>query len=129
MATVATALNRCDPNEIADLLKKVEIGSILDGLGTPVEAEALSITAHVHTLAYKPMAIIGAVHVTTGNGSPLAYKLIPKGQTPATHEAVVDLGAGTISFLAADAVTAGKVSYVKRPTNLTTYLAATWPAA
>lgn len=129
--TVKQVATRANINDVGDVLVKCDLGNILDG-GNIVTAEALAVVADVHTFANAELWPIGVTVTTaTGMGAPTGnYKVVTgilaaaltsgnvlwtpgSGSTP-----------GTLTFLAADAVTVGKVCYEKKPTNINAYLPA-----
>lgn len=125
MATVQQALDIAQPNDIPDMLRKVSVGTILAGMLVPAtDTNARTVTAHVCVLTTAGMVL--AVTVTaggvTGNFSPIAA-----GMTPATTQVAVSYsaeGVATLTFAAADAVTACKVQKTTFPAGLGTILAA-----
>ncbi len=75
-----------------------------------VVEEAVTVTSHAATLDRVPGYIL-AVHVTAGSVTG-AFRVIPVGKTPTTGQVAVNLLTGAMAFLAADAVTACKVTYI-----------------
>lgn len=80
-----------------------------------VEEEVVSVSSHVGQLAYKPLYIV-AVQATTATTAG-AYNVIPVGETPLTKQVAVDFTTGALTFLAGDAVTVAKVTYIPQQTS------------
>ena len=129
--TAKDVLNHGNPNDFNDGLRKVQFGTSLTTMYTPVEAEAFTTTVDVATLAYKPLIVQGVnvLTVTGGGGPTTGYSIIPSGQTPATTEVAVNHAAGTLTFAAADKVLTGTVQYIKKDTTLVGNLAQEIPKA
>lgn len=72
--------------------------------------EAVTVASNTGTLSRVPGYII-AVEVTAGSVTG-AFRVIPVGKTPTTTMVAVDLTTGVMTFLAADAVTAARVTYI-----------------
>ena len=81
-----------------------------DKLPLLVVEEAVTVASSVGKLEYRPL-YIAAVQATTGTVTG-AFKVIPKGETPATKQVAVDFETGGLTFKATDAVTAIKVTYI-----------------
>jgi hypothetical protein len=125
--TVKQVLTRGNISDAGDALVKVDLGNVYDG-GNIVAAEALSVVAHVHTLANAELRPI-SVTVTAGGGATnVAYGIIT-GTDPSVASTVrwtpgSGSTPGTLKFLAADAVTGGFVCYEKKPAYINSYLPA-----
>lgn len=123
--TVKQVLTRGNISDAGDALKKVDLGNVFDG-GNVVADEALSISSHIHTFANAELRPI-AVTVTAGGGATnVAYGIIT-GVAPSVASTVrwtpgSGSTPGTLTFLAADAVTDGFVTYEKKPANINAYL-------
>ena len=125
MATVQEALNIAQPNDLPDMLRKVNLGDIIAGMLVPVtDSVARAVAAHVCVLdtAGEVKAVTATAGGTTGN-----CLLVPAGATPATGQVAVSYsaeGVATLTFAAGDAVTACKVQKTTMPAGLGTILAA-----
>jgi len=130
MATVQEALDISNPNDIPDMLRKVRLGTILAGMLVPVtDANARTVTADVCVLttAGTVLAVTATAGGTTGN-----FRLVASGMTPATTQVAVSYsaeGIATLTFAAADAVTACKVQKTTITAGLGSILAADAGAA
>lgn len=85
-----------------------------------VVEEDVTVSSHAGTLENVPLyilAITSAVGTTTG-----AFRQIPVGKTPLTKQCAVNMTTGGLTFRAADAVTAAKVTYI--PKRAAGYLSA-----
>lgn len=72
--------------------------------------EVVAVTTNVGTLAQLPLYIVG-LEVTAG-GTTGPFNVIPTGETPVTTECAVTTTTGTLTFVAADAVTSVRVTYI-----------------
>ena len=77
-----------------------------------IPEEAVTVTAHVGTLAFVPLYIM-AVQVTAGSVTG-AFSVIPVGETPLTKQVAVNFTTGAMTFRGTDAVTAVKVTYIPK---------------
>jgi hypothetical protein len=119
--TVSQGLDRGAPVDVADLIKKVTLGTMLSNLCTPI-TETVAVSSHVGTLAYLPSSI-ECVYVTAGTVSGM-FDIIPSGVSPAEGEVAVNYATGALTFKAADAVTEASVVYHKCAEKA--LLAASW---
>ena len=72
--------------------------------------EVVVVASHTGTLAHKPFYILAIdVTATTTTGP---YHVIPVGKTPLTLECAVNFATGGLTFVAADLVTAVRVTYI-----------------
>lgn len=72
--------------------------------------EALTVSGDTCTLGKLPAYVL-AVEVTAG-GTTGVFRIIPTGKTPVTTQVALNFTTGALSFLAADAVTAVRVTYI-----------------
>jgi len=107
---VKDALDRGAPVDLADNVKVAKLGTMLYNLCTPVEAEAVTVSANVGTLAYLPSSVLG---VRSTAGSTKGHIQIPAGSVPNAGEVAVNYATGALTFAAADSVTACVVTYHK----------------
>jgi len=127
--TVKNALDDAEPNQIADALRKVALGTVL----TPIiETITLaSVRNHVHlltdTVAKKAALVVQAVEVTNvaGGAADLGVRLVaPSGATPAAKGAKA-CGVATLSddgdiITFEGTVKAIKVKYIPMPATALT---------
>jgi len=110
--SIRTELNNNAPNRLADNLHGVQLGEVLSFLiekATPTETGVVP-SANVATLANQPTAML-QVNATTA-GSTGIKTLISSG-TPIAGQALWVPGTKTVTFAAADAVTAASFTYVQ----------------
>ena len=88
---------------------------VLDTVPLLVEEEVVTVASNAGQLAYKPLYII-AVQSTAGTTTD-AFNVIPTGETPLTKQVAVNFTTGALAFLAADAVTKAKVTYIPQQTS------------
>ena len=88
---------------------------VLDTVPLLVEEEVVTVASNAGQLAYKPLYIV-AVQVTAGTTTG-AFNVIPTGETPLTKQVAVTFTTGALAFLAGDAVTAAKVTYIPQQTS------------
>jgi len=79
---------------------------------TVVDAESLTVTDDVGTLAYPPAALL-AIHGTVSAASTV-FNVVPAARTLATGECHVNYGTGAITFYASDDPTDVTVDYLKK---------------
>lgn len=72
--------------------------------------ESVTVSSDAATLQRIPAYILG-IEVTAGSVTG-AFRSIPTGQTPTTTQVAVTFTTGAMAFLAADAVTAARVTYI-----------------
>jgi hypothetical protein len=126
--TVKQVATRGNINDIGDVLVRVDLGNVLDG-GNIVTAETLSVVADVHTFVNAEHAPIGVKVTAAGMGIGLGNYAVVTGILAAaltTKNVLWTPGSGstpgTLTFRAADGVTAGTVCYEKKPANINAYL-------
>jgi hypothetical protein len=72
--------------------------------------EAVTVASNVGTLKHKPFYVL-AIETTAGTTTD-HFSVIPTGETPLTKQCAVTFTDGTLTFLAGDAVTAARVTYI-----------------
>jgi hypothetical protein len=116
-------LNNANPTNIADLLKSVNIGDVLARLASDAAVEeTVTVSSNVGVLSVEALSIL-AITVTAGG---VAGAITPYSATvtPITKTCQIGVDRKTLTFLAGDAVTQAKVTYIKAPTGLKAALAA-----
>ncbi len=118
MSTVEQSLDQANPNTLPDMLRKVEIGTLVGGM-TPVSTTigpVTTATVHVHTV---PGPIL-TVNVTTTN-----IPIVAGGTTPAAGEVAIAysaVGVATLTF--GTTRTDYTATQISLPADLSTTLAA-----
>lgn len=113
-STLRDSLNTSDPNRLPTALQSILAGDLLNALitaMTPTQA-ALAVTANVATLANTPSTIFQIkTTAATSGGVKKLLMAAPGVVTPNPGEAVWSPGTKTVTFNAADAVTACSFTY------------------
>lgn len=125
MSTVKEALNIASPTDLPAQLHKVSLGTVLQGLIPVQDTDPRTVTANVLTLTGEPGEVTAVV--ATAGGVTGGFTIIPPAAATATKTVKVGYsaeGIATLTFHAADAVTAAKVVKKTLPANLGTILAA-----
>jgi len=110
--SIRTELNANAPNRLADMLHGISLGELLSLLIkniTPTET-GVTPSSNVATLAATPTAML-QVNATTATVT--GIKTLIFSGTPVTGQALWVPGTATVTFAAADAVTAASFTYAK----------------
>jgi hypothetical protein len=124
--SIATELTRCDPNNLADLLRKVDLGALL----TLQEWDSGTITASADVTPPGGCLLVQSVHVVTSGtaasvghyhpGNSTSTPLLPPGGAN-TAVGIAKVSADGLTITLPNTVTRVIVRYIKKPaTALTT---------
>ena len=116
--TLKSALNRANPNTLADVLAKIDLGTML----APKTETVAQTSATTITLNPPALAVFSA-RVTGGAAAAGARTVTDEGGTPSTSIATLSADGTTLTFEAG--VTGAVVSYMPRPA---VDLSTTWPS-
>jgi hypothetical protein len=116
--SVREALNRADPNVLADMLRSIAFGDALRGMPvylrgrTPVAAypQQVSTLSAIQLPQDAKAAILHRVTVRTATAAAGEFTIVAYGTTPTTTQAAIAPN-GDIVFLTSDAVTSVDVIY------------------
>jgi len=116
--TLKSALNRANPNTLADVLAKIDLGTMLE----PKTATVAQSSASTITLDPPALAVFG-VRVTGGAAAAGPRIVTDAGGTASATVCTVSADGATLTFEAG--VTGAVVSYMPRPA---VDLATAWPS-
>lgn len=85
---------------------------VFNPLPSPTVDEVVTVSSNTGTLAGVP-AVVQNVYVTAGTTTGL-FNVIPTGTTPLTKQVALTQTTGVLTFLAGDAVSSAKVTYIKQ---------------
>lgn len=127
MTTISQALDRANPIELADLLREIQLGTLLTNLYAALTPRTVARTgltsqaAHVHSVAGSITAVAdsaGTTNLLIVTGAPGA------GEVQVNYDSA---GLATLTF--SGAVTGYQVNQTGVPTAISTTLAETWGGA
>jgi len=130
--TVEYALNRAQPAEVADLLRKINAGTTMRGLMKPIRqtipvADLTNLGGGTYrgTLAYKP-AYVESFVVTDLATINVPHTILPSGMNPGSGQVSITHETGGFVVRIAGSVGSVTIVYAPMPTNADN-IDASWP--
>jgi hypothetical protein len=119
--TVQSELDRGNLNDLADMARRIALGSVLAALAKSAVEETVTVTANVGVLSRRALSVL-AISAVAGGATGL---VTPQSATAliVSKGCAISLDQKTLTFAAADAVTQAKVTYVPAPAGLEAALA------
>lgn len=110
--TLADALNLSNPNDIANVIQTLQLGTGLAGV-----AEHLTQSAAVTLTLSQPALYVSSCHVFTGGAATVGDYAVAQGVTANDSNLLASLSADGLTITFAATVTSVTVQYVPMPTG------------